>query len=908
MALGGAGMAAGGAGGQAGAPSAPPAGALPGNQYPDTPYISQTRPLSPSGIAILPDGSRAYVGLANASYVMSVGLTSQGLTLPGNAIYLHEGARGTTRVRLNVDPYRYLTDMPDKIGQAGVFVGAETGASGEDLSAMGQAANYVERKYLYAIAQDGTVRVVSVFLPGSEAECETNIDPMNLPPGVSASTACIPVDPKHRRPFSVGPGIHFPSLPVDVAAADVRIEPTEDQREQSVNGAHAWVVTESGVVYLVNINPVLRKYAAAVSNNHFVFSPNDPNIVEPEPFVNTLRDRNEITYSVTLDPSSGPPRVDVLPSTPSTGPYLESFWTQGAEWNATAQTALFVQTGVFFPREPDRLDADDPIDRRAVTPQSWSITWQGALGGGHSTGVLYGSDSPEAPLPADPNPPAHLNADALLLDNGANYCGQGVTAGDLVTLTGCTQNNQCGLGEVCLLDETVSASTAGLPINGLCADPNRTDATAADCAAFLQTARRYEIVAAYPNRLVIRPHLDELARSSLRACDPKKNAPLPGATTAASPDGGTPDVGSPDGGATNDASADGGAVNDTSPDVCPDPNDPSTNNFRCLADPEGGTTPRCLVRCNSKVACRAGRVCVNLDSDEVPTLVQCDTTPCYCADAPPFTAKAKRTCFDQLTSYQIQVGKGFLVSGSQSGFMATAKLPDSGDKQCAPDPAGDPRFTFRIQMNAPACTNLPASAAKLDTRIDPDSYQDNPQKMADVAAANQELVTALTTTAPAPADPCLYWGGPSQADPLSAKMPPQHVRALFRNSQLTFVLANLDRGPTAQFSTTFDVHGGFGAQVVQSPSTVEVSMPARIVYGPIDAVAQMTPFTTNQTEERYLFVVDQRRLGRAQGGAPTRGQLLRIHPLGYSATVGSATGSQPLFEDYNASGGLFPIQ
>ena len=864
----GSGMAGAGAGGQGGMAGAP------GNQYPDPPYVSASRPIGPSGIAILPDGTRAYISLANASYVLSVGLSSAGLGLPGTPVYLHEGARGALRVRLNVDPYRYLSNP----GQAGVFVGAETGTTADNSDAL-------SRKYLYVIAQDGTVRVISVFLPGAETECETNIDPMNLPAGVSAGTACIPVDPAHRRPFSVGPGIHVPGLPVDVAAADVRVEPTEDHGEQSVNGAHAWVLTDLGAVYLVNINPVLRKYAAALARNNFTSSPTAPDVDEPEPFVNTLRDRNQITYSVTLDPSSGPPRIDVLPTTPSTGPYIEPFWTQGAQWNATAVTYLHVQTGVFFPREPNRLDADDPIDRRAVTPQEWTVTWQGALGGGHSTGVLYGTG--QAPFPNDPKQPQRLGADAMLLDNGANYCGQGVTAGDLLTLTGCTQNNQCGLGEVCLLDETVSSASAGLPINGLCADPNRTDATAANCAAFLQTIRRYEIAGAYPNRLVIRPHLDELARSSLHPCDPAKNAPANGVTAAPSPDG--------------------GAVEDTSPDVCPDPNDPSTDNFRCLADPEGGTTPRCLVQCNSMTACRAGRICVDLNSDKLPAQTECDTKPCFCADAPPFTPLAKLNCFDQLTSYQIQVGNGFLVSGSQSGFMSTASYPSSGDEQCAADPAGDPRFTFRIPMRAPACTSLPAGVTQFDTRIDPDSYALDSDEYKAAQAANLQLVTALTTP-PAP-DPCLFWGGPVQGDPLTYTTLPQHVRALFRNAQVTFVLANLDRGPTGQFSTAFDVHGGFAPQAVQEPATVEVSMPARIVYGPIDALAQMTPFTGTQTEERYLFVVDQRRLGRSQGGAPTRGQLLRIHPLGYSTTVGSApTGSQPIFEDYNASGGLFPIQ
>jgi hypothetical protein len=860
---GGAGSPAGGASGAAGAPGAP---ALPGNQYADVPYVPSGR-LSPSGIAIIPDASRVYVGLANASYVLSVGLTSAGLSVPGHAVYLHEGARGAARVRLNVDPYRYLSNP----GQAGVFVGAETGERAEVLDQMGNAVDVEKRKYLYAIAQDGTVRVVNVFLPGAETECETNIDPMNLPAGVSANTACIPVDAVHRRPFSVGPGIHLPALPIDVAAADVRAEPTEDTSEQSVNGAHAWVITDSGVVYLVNINPVLRQHSAALASQDYGFSPLANNVTEPEPFVNTLRDRNEITYSVTLDPSSGPPRVDVLPSIPATGPYVEPFWTQGSVLNATALTKLYVQTGVFFPQEPNPANPDDPIDRRAVTPQTWTITWHGALGGTRSTGVMVGTQSSASRLP--PATGMRFPVDSMLLDNGGNYCGSGVVNGDLVTLTGCTQNSQCGPGEVCLLDATVSSASAGLPVNGLCADPNRFDATAATCAAFLQTVRRYQIVGAYPNQLVIRPHLDELPRSALTACHPDAN----------------------------------GDPTDTSLNSCKDPTDPSTDKFTCEADPEGGATPRCLLLCNSKTPCRPGRICIDLTSDALPSLADCDSKPCFCADAPPFTDLAKTSCFDQLTSYQVQVGNGFLVSGSQSGFQTTAKIPPN-DQQCAPNPTPDPRFTFRIPLDAPTCTNLPADVSMIDSRTDPDAY-DPASPLHQAAVDNANKLVQVATSTPMPADPCLFQGGAVQGDPLQPMgTPPQHVRALFRNGQIGFVLANLDRAPSAQFVSTFDVHGGFSPQVVQDPVTVEVSMPARIVYGPIDAVKQLSPWTDVTTEERYLFVVDQRRLGRAQGGAATRGQLLRIHPLGYTSTVGSATGLQPIFEDYNTSGGVFPIQ
>ncbi|HEY5088412.1 MAG TPA: hypothetical protein VIK30_00500, partial [Polyangia bacterium] len=122
--------------------------------------------------------------------------------------------------------------------------------------------------------------------------------------------------------------------------------------------------------------------------------------------------------------------------------------------------------------------------------------------------------------------------------------------------------------------------------------------------------------------------------------------------------------------------------------------------------------------------------------------------------------------------------------------------------------------------------------------------------------------------------------------------------------------ANMDREPIGQFQTTFDVHGGFTPQVVQTPTTVEISMPVRIVLGPVDSQTQVQGVNTpvGYSEQPYLFVVDARRLGRGQGGGPTRGQLLRIHPVGFTSSVGLATGLQPIFQDYTASGGLFPIQ
>ena len=131
--------------------------------------------------------------------------------------------------------------------------------------------------------------------------------------------------------------------------------------------------------------------------------------------------------------------------------------------------------------------------------------------------------------------------------------------------------------------------------------------------------------------------------------------------------------------------------------------------------------------------------------------------------------------------------------------------------------------------------------------------------------------------------------------------------ARFRNTQIAFLLANIDRAPATNATIHCDVHGGFRQQAVNSLTTVEVSAPARLILGPIDSNNAATNVTTAAP---YFFVVDQRRLGRGQGGGATRGQIVRVNPFGQptAAITGTTTGLLPTYEDYMRTGGLFPIQ
>src|SRR4029077_18860746 len=93
-----------------------------------------------------------------------------------------------------------------------------------------------------------------------------NFDPLdpqidsNNPVDVTPNNVCIPYGSVKRRPQSANStdGLRFPTAPVDVAAAQM----TGDNKEDTVNGGYAWVLTANGNIYLVNINPGLRSIKA----------------------------------------------------------------------------------------------------------------------------------------------------------------------------------------------------------------------------------------------------------------------------------------------------------------------------------------------------------------------------------------------------------------------------------------------------------------------------------------------------------------------------------------------------------------------------------------------------------------------------------------------------------------------
>jgi hypothetical protein len=855
----------------------------------DVPYVGPGA-LRPGPIAIIPESGRAFVGLGNAAFVLAFNVGPNLLDLStAGAIRLNEGALGVDRIRLSIDPYKDKT--AGALTPPGSFIGDDPALDNTSTDSKENAEQQQfapDRQYLYVVARDGSLRIVQVAHQ-LEWECETNLD-FTTPAGsqLARNVACPQVvGPSVRRPGTIGPGIRLPAPPVDVAAVDVRPDPP-DMSETSVSGAHAYVLTASGAVYLVNIDPVPRHIFFVEDNGHVQMCETPASADcknEPAPTPNTLRNKSFLGYSVQLDTATGPPRLDVPPSQPSIGPRVEAIWTQGSAANATALTGDFIRTSVFFP---------DPTN---VSPQSWAVTWEGnLLANPRLTGQITGTD-----------PITHAST---LDDLGMDFCRIGVQDRDLVTLVGCTNTNQCGIGEVCAFGSNGAEGEGGFPITGLCVKPT---VPSTDCDDLLSTIKRYEITSAQKSELEIVPHRDELVRPALSPCTPSGSGG-PAGDGGAGTDAATDASRAQDARDANASSpADAGDGGAPMKDDCFDPQDPSTMLFRC--DP---TERRCLSPCTvegSTMGCRTGRVCVLFGSRPTDsTMNACDGGRCFCADAPPLDGEHAKVaeCLGELFAYQVGAGRSFVVSGSTAGIPATGVADATG--ACVPIPNLDPRLRARISMDAPACAP-PVVDNNNDSRCNP-NLPDPGCPSADANSDPAARKTAATTTAnqlqallrtPNDPNPCLFNGGPNETDlPNTA---PSHVHAMFRNREIQFMLTNLEQPPSGVFQIRFDVHGGFQPQqVIIPPSTVEVTMPARIVLGPFDQNNPAQPVMNHvNAEVPYLFVVDQRRLGRTQGGGPTRGQLLRINPRGAAITI-PVTGSQPWYEDLTHSANLFPMQ
>ena len=756
------------------------------------PPAAVTGPLGVGAVAVMPNGDLAYVGAARSPNITALGIGPTGFFQPssGARIPLAEQPGGVTRLRLSVNPYGVRNEQNEYMP----FVGSRG-------------------RFLYAVARDGSIRVVDISRGVVPAECDVNVDYQRVAaPDLERMRSCVPVsEQKPRLLLESGPGIRVPvrlnpdvapPVPVDIAFAEIG---------QFATGL---LLSSNGVVYHIVLDAPATGGFTEIHVPRRV-DPNTPgSLGGGDPRIESEPERG---FNET--PVAFPTRVGF--ASPLLGPRFESR-SRTADAMGTAVTEWMKFS-------------------RGAPPEEVVVRWEGILPGTYRlTGKL--------------EPTAQAGAAGVLRDVGADYCQASVVAGDVVGVSGCSQDQECDpqRNEVCF---RVSPGAQGTCLPRTFVND---EALVRSCQSELASRRRYEVLEVRKRELVLGLKLDEVPRPRISACQPGVNSNGPGAIV-------TPltglDVCQPD--ATH----------------APDPTVEGDQGFRCLAwAPDEN---RCLKQCgvrdsagrwqlNDKL-CRAGHVCADVGHESLGPL---------CVEAP----APRPECTPGETRYQVQAGKSYVVASQAVPNVITHREEPGGEParggRCLPIPGLHPLFSQRIPLSAPQCQRLLSS----DTAL--------------------VLDHALESEPPGH-NPCLFIA-PNTGQNLDPSEranpnPPLHVKALFQNPHYTFVMSNLESYVGDAATLRAYVRGGFSPMRVTTTGNTVIGLGARILTGPMDAEQQRNESLVTDRPGAafppYFFVIDQ---GRTLTQF-SRGQILRINPRPLENLTGG-------FIDSIESGALFPIQ
>ncbi len=402
-----------------------------------------------TALALHPEAGLVYVGANRSPVIAALAVTPQQLLpRPDIRFALAENPGGVTRLRLSRDPYRVLENRQ--------FVGPFG-------------------SYLYAFAQDGSVRVVSLERragmrrqrrrrpqPADHGSQPRLLPDRRLPaqrPGPRAGAAPAgerpdgrPGAPGRHRLHPREPGRH--RLPADVPRGRVPGGPRLPRRPQQPRAASRGHDSQ-------------RASGSAGGG--------------PAQAISTPT-RNFSQASVAF-----PTRVAF--NTADTGPFLQPNEPGGAGGSTTGDT-----TYLFFPR-PERVPGR----------QNVVVRWEGIL---PFTQRDSGKLSPNSEGPGGAG---------TLTDEAGNFCSSGVEVGDVLAMIGCEEDRECEptRNEVCYR-AAPGAQGACLP-RSLVAD----EAWTRLCQSELGSRRRYEIKSVSRTQMVLQLKPDEVPRPTIAACNPR---------------------------------------------------------------------------------------------------------------------------------------------------------------------------------------------------------------------------------------------------------------------------------------------------------------------------------------------------------------------------------------------------
>jgi hypothetical protein len=522
-------------------------------------------------------------------------------------------------------------------------------------------------QFLYAVARDGTVRVVDL---DREVECETNPDPVALsslpledPRAGARRRGCFPLgDPATppRSPLATTPGIEFGNgaLPRDVifVHVDVPVPPSDPQVEPPAAspslpvGDFAWVLTTDGRAQLVNV------FDACPAPNR---PQGVPGAYSPSCAASNAKPSRDAAKGFPGLP--GPTEYELVSHRPRLG---GSRYTQPTSCNDNAGAARVADEtnpvnvtvsgvaqvdparlpGIFKAARtdvppgaqcPSATQAAGFLHYDRARPETWTAAWEGAL---PNTARATGR-----PLPG-----------GSFVDTGGLFCSRGVLKGDKLVLRGCESDDDCDFAQVCARDPGAPIEVA----NGLCLDRDedlRKLETEA-CGPLLRAVKRYRITRA-------------------------RQAPFGGLTED-----------------TLDLAEIYQPEHPTDTRVCMAGDDcmdvtipvtiagetrqlPTT----CLPDWDG--QERCLRACDPAATtpqCSVGFIC-HPSSFGDPRCLRAPLDPRYFRTV----GRDGVGCLRELQRYEIRSGDAFLVSGSSSGLLVEVQ-PDPVTGECGPPLVSSP--------------------------------------------------------------------------------------------------------------------------------------------------------------------------------------------------------------------------
>ena len=731
-------------------------------------------------------------------------------------------------------------------GQLGAprHVQLESGAGGVRVVRVGPRSQ--AGKFLYAIARDGTVRVVDL---DREVECETNPDPRfpgggldlqqtptsNPPlpadplPG-ARQIGCFPLtgDPKtqvRRAPLATSPGITLSSgqLPADIAFVHAESPPPSVAASNVAPpaaspgllvGDFAWIVSSDGRGTVVNIydacpqpnqqdlrntagpfSPSCALSNVAVSNAQTRVQFGHPEAMLLDRVSHRLRAGNlRFAQPQTESDPTGQPRVSdelnaCTVAVPDTSPGAPD---GGVPDGGTCNGGSSSLPGLYAERIPapliDPTQANNPdtyplrIIRFVDPDRARNETW--VLGW---EGVLPGSDRPLG-----------LPQHGQLVDPGGQWCSRGVLAGDKLEFRGCTVDSDCDQAAQppfqCVHDPSAfSDVTQGmcLPIDN---QTQTIDYWSGLCGKLLRAQRKYRITSA---RQAVQPGTDDTL-SLAEIYEPEYAEQTAECKT------------------TQDCIDKGIQVAPVKPGLAP-------RQTTCLADFDGKS--RCLLPCDSE---QDDSVC---GPDFECAKSAMGDTRCMRA---PINDALWSTCFPERQEYQIRVGDAFLVGGTSSGTLFN-ETPD-GNGECIVPAESSPMHTVRERQ-----ARIP-----------------------------------LTPMAPGGSTPLIC---PPMSSPLDSIDP-----ALLGSNVCIAIDDNATRvvhyeNPVFNIALQASKQGGTVSRVIVPPDGTSISFTinggGNLLVTPIgvDVQAQQPRYVAVAPDQQTVYIVDE---GKSTSAAGLRGQLLRL--------------------------------